>query len=367
MRYIRSPIEVEAPEELGQVIHHNLSESAVGDRSLASLGISIPPDLLLTYAPHLGSDRFRSLIAQRSGLVPQDILVTAGASAALFMVATSLLRKDDHVVITRPNYASNIETPRAIGCEISYVDLSFDDGFAVDWNRIAASMRSNTKLISLTTPSNPMGTSISNEQLDNIVQLAKDHGCYVLIDETYAELVYDRQLSSYASLGNHVIGVSSMSKAYGVPGIRVGWISCKDEDLRETFLAAKEQISIAVSVLDEYVAEQILEHAEEILRPIREGVKQRRELVDQWVRHEDLIEWVRPDSGVMGFMRMSKEPASGTAAFYEHLLNEYGAYVGPGRWFEWPDTYFRLGYGWPSLESLKQGLEAISKAMRVEV
>ncbi|TQV93793.1 aspartate aminotransferase [Cordyceps javanica] len=364
MNFRRTAIEIEAPEEVGQTIHHNLCDSAIGDRSLKDLGIEIPSDLPLAYTVHLGNHRFRSLIAARCGLEAEDILVTAGASSALFVVATSLLSEKDHLIITRPNYASNVETPRAIGCEITYVDLKFDEGFHIDVEDIASALKPNTKLISLTTPNNPTGTSMSEEDLYRVVELAKTHGCYVLVDETYAELTYLDRLPASASLGSHVIGVSSMSKAFGVPGIRVGWISSKNKELLEIFLAAKEQISITVGVLDEYVAEQIMERCDSILDPIIQEMKRRLDIVGAWVDSEDLIEWVRPNGGVMGFMRMTKEPAGGTEAFYERLLAEHGTYVGPGRWFEWPDTYFRLGYGWPTSESLEKGLVAISKAMR---
>ncbi|PLB53738.1 aspartate aminotransferase [Aspergillus steynii IBT 23096] len=364
MRYQRSAIEIEAPEEVGQPILHNLSDSAVGDHTLEDLGIPVPRDLPLAYSKHFGSDRFRELIAQRDGLDASDILVVAGASAALFIVATALLNASDHLIVTRPNYASNIETPRAIGCDITYIDLEFDQGFQVDVQRIAEAIKPETKLISLTTPNNPTGTCMSAAELRQIAELAQRHGCYVLVDETYAELTYLDRLPGCASLGSHVVGVGSMSKAFGVPGIRIGWISTKNKQLQETFLAAKEQINITVSVLDEYVAEQILERCESILAPTIAEMKRRRDVVEAWVQSEELVEWVYPDGGVMGFVRMTREPPGGTAAFYDRLLSEHQAYVGPGRWFERPDTYFRLGYGWSSADSLVEGLAAISKALR---
>jgi aspartate/methionine/tyrosine aminotransferase len=364
MRYERSSIEIEAPEEVGQPILHNLSDSAVGDRTLEILGIPAPRDLALAYSKHFGSDRFRELIAQRSGLAASDILVVPGASAALFIVATALLDASDHLIVTRPNYASNIETPRAIGCKITYIDLEFDQGFRVDIKRIAAAIQPKTKLISLTTPNNPTGTCMSAAELRQIAELAQQHDCYVLVDETYAELTFLDRLPGCASLGPHVIGVGSMSKAFGVPGIRIGWITTKNKQLQETFLAAKEQIHITVSVLDEYVAEQILERCDTILPPIITEMERRRDLVEAWVQSEELVEWVYPDGGVMGFIRMTREPLGGTAAFYDRLLTEHQTYVGPGRWFERPDTYFRLGYGWSTGDSLVKGLVAISKALR---
>ncbi|KNG90868.1 aspartate aminotransferase [Aspergillus nomiae NRRL 13137] len=364
MNFQRSAIEIEAPEEIELPIVNNLSESAVADRTLEDLAIRVPRDLPLAYSQHYGSDRLRKLIAQRAGLDDSDILVVPGASTALFIVATALLSASDHLVVTRPNYASNLETPRAIGCKISYVDLEFEEQFRVNINCIKAAIQPNTKLISLTTPNNPTGACISGEDLKQIAELARRHGCQLLVDETYAELTYTERLPGCACLGTHVIGVGSMSKAFGVPGIRVGWISTKNRKLQETFLAAKEQISITVSVLDEYVAEQILEQCDSIIPIILEEMKRRRELVQDWVQSEDLVEWVYPQGGVMGFVRMVREPPGGTTAFYDRLLRDHQTYVGPGRWFERPDIYFRLGYGWPTAESLVNGLAAISKALR---
>ncbi|KAH8426527.1 pyridoxal phosphate-dependent aminotransferase [Aspergillus melleus] len=364
MHYQRSAIEIEAPEEVPLPIIHNLSDSSLGDRTLEDLEIPAPRDLPLAYSKHFGSDRFRELIAQRSGLDASDILVVPGASAALFIVATALLNASDHLIVTRPNYASNIETPRAIGCKITYIDLEFDQGFQVDIKRIEEAIQPGTKLISLTTPNNPTGTCMSAAELKQIAELAQRHNCYVLVDETYAELTYLDRLPGCASLGPHVIGVGSMSKAFGVPGIRIGWISTKNKQLQQTFLAAKEQINITVSVLDEYVAEQVLERCDTLLPPTITEMKRRRDVVDAWVQSEELVEWVYPDGGVMGFVRMTKEPAGGTAAFYDRLLSAHQTYVGPGRWFERPDTYFRLGYGWSTADSLVKGLAAISKALR---
>jgi aspartate/methionine/tyrosine aminotransferase len=167
-----------------------------------------------------------------------------------------------------------------------------------------------------------------------------------------------------ASLGDHVISVSALSKAYGVPGIRVGWLITTNPRLREVFLAAKEQISICGSVLDEHVALTVLRNRQAILEPTLAEMRRRLEQVALWMQGEELLEWVRPAGGVVCFPRMRSEPAGGVEAFYERLLAQHGTYVGPGHWFEMPDTHFRLGYGWPTADQLTSGLAAISKALR---
>lgn len=365
MRYVRMPIEVESPEEYGYGnIRYNLSESSITDQSLKSLGLTIP-DLTLLYGEHRGSERLRELIIEDCpALTTDDVLITGGAAGALFIIATALLDREDHLVVVRPNYATNLETPRAIGCDISIVDLTFEDGFQIDIARLAEAITPKTKIISVTCPHNPTGVMMSEADLRRLAALAEERGCLLLVDETYRDLTLGAMLPLAAGLGPHVISVSSLSKAYGAPGIRVGWIINSDPRLKEVFLAAKEQISICGSVINEWVAEQILERRAAFLEPTLAEWRSRLDRVAEWIAGEAYLEWVRPSGGVVCFPRMCKEPAGGTDAFYRRLLQDHGAYVGPGHWFEMPDTYFRLGYGWPSREEFEQGLVAISRALR---
>lgn len=365
MRYARMPIEVESPEEYGySKIRYNLSESSTTDRTIHDLGLAIP-NLTLLYGEHRGSAALRAaIVAGEPSLSADDVLITSGAAAALFIAATALLSPVDHLVVVRPNYATNLETPRAIGCGISFVDLTFEDGFRLDIERVAAAIVPRTRIISVTCPHNPTGTMLTEKELRDLVALAEAKGCYLLVDETYRDLSFDGTLPLAASLGRHVISVSSLSKAYGVPGIRVGWLITSSRRLQETFLAAKEQISICGSVVDEWIAEQMFARRDEILAPTLAEMRARRELVADWIQSEPLLEWVRPSGGVVCFPRMRGEPVGGTGRFYRRLLETHGTYVGPGHWFEMPDTFFRLGYGWTNRADLKAGLAAISKALR---
>ena len=221
-------------------------------------------------------------------------------------------------------------------------------------------IKPRTKIISVTCPHNPTGVMYTEAELRRLVELARSKGCYLLVDETYRDLSFDGALPIAASLGAHVISVASLSKAYGAPGLRIGWLINKDPSLQERFLAAKEQINICGSVIDEWVAEQILERKAEILGPTLTEMRRRRALVLDWLAREPLLECVQPRGGVVCFPRMRVE----SDAFYRRLLEQHGTYVGPGHWFEMPDTYFRLGYGWPTGEQLEAGLDAISKALR---
>jgi aspartate/methionine/tyrosine aminotransferase len=365
MRYFRMPIEVESPEEYGYGnIRNNLSESSIRDRSLSDLGLTVP-NLTLLYGEHRGNQRLRDLVvADQPELSAGDVLVTGGAATALFIVSTSLLSASDHLVVVRPNYATNLETPRAIGCSINCVDLQFESEFRLDFDALTRAITPQTRLVSVTCPHNPSGVMFTAEELRRLVAITAANGCYLLVDETYRDLSFDGPLSLAASLGRHVISVSSLSKAYGIPGIRIGWLITRDPKLQETFLAAKEQISICGSVIDEWIAEQVLAGRGGILEPTLVEMRKRCQLVSDWIAQEPLLEWVPPRGGVVCFPRMRSDPPGGTAGFYRRLLEAHGTYVGPGHWFERPDSYFRLGYGWPTRGELEAGLAGISQALR---
>jgi aspartate/methionine/tyrosine aminotransferase len=269
------------------------------------------------------------------------------------------------VVVVRTNYATNLETPRAVGADVDIVDLAFDDGWRLDVERLAARVRPGvTRLISVTCPHNPTGTMLDLEQLHALVDLAERSGAVLLIDETYRDLTHAEQdrLPIAAGLSTRAVSVSSMSKTYGLPGLRVGWAVCRDPALAETLLAAKEQMVICGPTLDEAIAGRVLAARPRILPPILEGVRAQLAIVRDWLAGQDVFEWVAPTGGVVGLVRVRPEIEIDTARFYGDLLADHGTYVGPGHWFELDDRHFRLGFGWPTSAELGAGLAGISKS-----
>lgn len=360
MRWRRMPMEAESPEEYGyERIRSNLAESSCRDRTFADLGISLD-DLVLLYGDHRGIPALRTLIAAEAGLGPESVLTAAGAAMALFLVHVTLLGPDAHLVVTSPNYATNLETPYAIGGPTTHVPLGFEAGWQVDPDAIARAMRPNTRLVSVTTPHNPTGTEMSLDTLRALVALVEKHGCHLLVDETYREMA-DAPLPVAASLSDRVISVSSVSKTYGVPGIREGWLVSGDRALVERMLAAKEQIVLTGSVVDEAIALEVLKRRADWLPEIRAHIARQRDVVAAWMAGQRRIEWVRPTGGVVAFPRVAADVD--TDAFYRRLLDR-GVFVGPGHWFGQPPRHFRLGWGWPTPDELALGLDAIADALR---
>ncbi|MDC9837822.1 aminotransferase class I/II-fold pyridoxal phosphate-dependent enzyme [Rhizobium binxianense] len=357
-------IEKESPEEYGyDLIKYNLSESSIADQTLSEIGVTIP-DLKLLYGEHRGDRDLRHQVIERENrLTADNVLMTAGAAGALFIISTTLLAPADHLVVVRPNYATNIETPRAIGCDITYIDVAFENSFALDIEKVRAAIKPNTKYISVTCPHNPTGTMFARADLDALIEIAESNGCYLLVDETYRDLSYGLKHPTAASLSKKAISVASLSKAYGIPGVRVGWLITQDEELYERFLAAKEQIGICGSVLDENVALQMLRKRDAFLGELLPEMQRRLDIMQEWIDNEPRVDWVRPSGGVVGFPRLNVPADFETEEFYRRLLKDHGTYVGPGHWFEMPRNYFRVGFGWPTAEELRGGLVAISKTL----
>jgi aspartate/methionine/tyrosine aminotransferase len=367
MKYRRMPIEIESPEQMGYGnIRYNLAESSISDQRFHDLELDLS-GVIFAYGDHLGKPELRELIAVDAGVGPDDVMITVGAVSALFIIHTVLLQPGDHAVVIHPNYATNVETPRAIGANVDFLRLSFEDGWRVNISELERLIRPETKLVSLTTPHNPTGVMLSESDLRAIINVVEARGCKLLIDETYREMGFSAPPPVAASLSKNVISVSSMSKSYGLPGIRLGWLICQDAALNEEFLAAKEQIFISTSLVDEEIAYQALRQKSVFLGRLLAHLKTNFEITRDWMASQNNsgqsgFEWVEPTGGSVGFPRI--KPGLNVNAYEFHkALNDSGTFVGPGHWFECDRTYFRLGFGWPTSEELRGGLEGLTRAL----
>ncbi len=359
MQYRRMPIEIESPEEMGYGnISFNLAESSVRDIALSRVDVDLSK-LVLFYGEHKGIGKLREMIKENSTvLTADDVLVTGGAAPALFIVATSLLGAQDHLVVIRPNYGTNLETPRAMACPMSIVDLRFEDNFEVDVQAVRRAMQPNTKLISITNPHNPTGRLYSQQTIQALIALAEEKNCRLLVDETYRDLNFQTELQPYvAELSERVISVSSVSKAYGAPGIRIGWVVCRDRKLMHNFLAAKEQICLCNSVVDEEIAYGLVSHKTKWMLEHHAHIRKNFAYLKQWFNNQSFLEWVEPQAGVVCFPRFKEGISPDFNAFYDQLFRKYGTIVGPGHWFEQGKTYMRIGFGYPLEDELKVGLK----------
>lgn len=369
MQYVRMPIEIESPEEMGYGnIRYNLAESSVRDINLRDVDVDLK-DLVLFYGEHKGIIKLREAVKEESKVLSvDDVLVTTGAATALFIVATTLLNSSDHLIVIRPNYGTNLETPRAFKCAMSIIDLKFEDGFEIDVDAVKREIQPNTKLISITNPHNPTGKLFSEQTILQLIAVAEEKNCRLLVDETYRDLNFQTKLKPYiAEQSDKVISVSSVSKSYGAPGVRIGWIICRDKKLMHDFLAAKEQITICNSVVDEEIAFCLVRSKQKWIQKHHEHIRSNFAYTKQWIAEQSFLEWVEPSAGVVCFPRLKAEHKLDTEKFYKALFNEYSTIVGPGHWFEHDKIYMRIGFGYPLEEELRTGLNNLNDCLKAHV
>ena len=344
-------------------IDYDIGESAVKTLSLKDVGIDLD-DVPLRYGHHRGKPELRAVVAaQYPGLTEEHVVVTTGASEANFIVVSALVKPGDHMVVEHPNYPSLYEVPRSLGCDVSLFTLTFEDRFKPDWGRLKGMLRPETRLISLTHPNNPTGSMISRGELEQIVALVEERGMYLLFDETYRHMVSgERLLPAAAGLSDRVISISSMSKCYGLPGIRCGWLATTNQAVLDEVLAIREQVSISNNALSEEVAQRVLERMDTYLARGRERIDANQAVVADWMQNQSAFEWRPPEAGVVCFPRIRSDVRVEPEALYRRLAEEYRTFVVPGRCFEMDERFFRIGFG-ADAEEIRKGLENLDQAL----
>jgi aspartate/methionine/tyrosine aminotransferase len=349
-------------DEYQYAVDCDIGESAVKFRRLGDLGIDLG-NVPLRYGHHTGLPELRSLLAaDYPGLSADEVLVTAGGSEAIYAINASLLRPGDHVIVEHPNYPSLYDIPRGLGAEVSLFPLRFEDGFRPDLDRLEAMITPRTKLVSFTHPNNPTGSMISSAELERLVAITEKHGIHLLFDETYRELNFTCQLPPAATLGPRVISLSTMSKCYGLPGIRIGWMATHDRALLDAVLTAREFLTITNNALGEVIAAHVLRRKREFLERASSAVERNRAIASKWVEGHEHVEWVRPEAGVVGLPRLKDHVKVDPEAVYRRLAREYRTFTIPGRCFELDNRYFRLGFGATEAE-IQKGLANFDRAL----
>ncbi|KAI1849176.1 hypothetical protein JX266_005137 [Neoarthrinium moseri] len=275
----------------------------------------------MTYGAILGSAELRQNIASQydsagsSGEVhPDSVIVTQGAIAANHLVFYSLVGPGDHVVCVFPTYQQLYAVPESLGAEVSLWELKAEDGFVPDVKALRGLIKSNTKMIVINNPNNPTGATIPTETLKQIIEVAREKGIIVFADEVYRPLYHsldaDKIPPSALSLGyEKVVVTSSMSKAWALAGIRVGWIASQDPSIIEKVALVRDYTTISVSQIDDQVARYALspDVRPQLIARNLELSKKNLALVDQFIQgHQEVVSWVKPTAGTTAFVQFKK-------------------------------------------------------------
>lgn len=342
----------------------DISSSGVNPYSLGELreilGIDIAEldSIVFRDSPSCGIAALRKAIAHRWGNGdPSRVMATNGSSEALFLIMTALLSPGDEIIVVEPAYHSLVSIAAGIGCRIVSWHLEFEDGFKPDIDRLRALASPATRMIVVNFPHNPTGVTVDRESQQAIVDIAETHGCFLVWDAVFAELSYGREpLPDASRLYEKAITFGTLSKAYGLPGLRVGWCLAPTEVLARC-VVMRDYTTLALSPLVELVATRAIEQAERLLQPMVDQARGNLALLDEWVgRHEEHVQWVRPEGGVTAFPRLRH--VADVEAFCHRLMSEHGTLLVPGTCFGRPG-HVRLGFG-GTADELQRGLATVS-------
>lgn len=345
-------------------VDFDLGESAVKYHTVGDLGVDLD-DVALRYGHHRGLPSLReAIVDQYPGLSVDDVVVTTGASEANFVVASALLEPGSHAVVEHPNYPSLYDVPKGLHADLELIRLEFADDFRLDIDRLEAMLRPDTRLVTLTHPNNPTGATITEDELARVVDLIERQGrALLLFDETYRDLTYgDAPLPPAALLSDRAISMSTMSKIYGLPGTRIGWIATRNRELVEAAVGIRELMSITNNAVGEVLATSVLHRREQFLARSRSYIQENLETVDAWIRARSDIAWVRPQAGVVGFPRIDDRHGFDPEKLYRSLAEDYRTFTVPGRCFGMDNHHFRLGFG-AAADELEAGLANLASAL----
>ena len=274
-----------------------------------------------------------------------DVLVLSSAEEGIFVAYHALVGPGDHVIVETPCYESGLELARSTGAEVSTWERHFENGWAHDLAVLEKLMRPNTKMMYINTPSNPVGINMTLEVFDAVMNLAKECGIIVFCDEVYRELEHDpsKRLPAACDADENAISLGSMSKSYGLPGLRLGWLATRNKTVIEKCLHFKYYTTICSSAPSEFLTALALRNRETILARNLEIVQRNLPLMQDFLgRHANLFSWAKPDASPIGFPKVNI--SGDVMAFCEEIVRETGVLLLPGSVYDQP-RHVRMGYG----------------------
>jgi aspartate/methionine/tyrosine aminotransferase len=340
----------------------SLATSGVADYSLAELiaatgGALRLEDLELSGPSFYGYEPLERALAAKCRVAPECVVAATGTSMANHLVMAATLEPGDEVLIEQPVYDPILAVARYFGATIKRFERRFEDRFRIDPHSIERALTPRTRLIALTNLHNPSGALTGQDVLRQVGELAGSVGAHVLVDEVYLEMDYARATPSAFELGGKFIVTGSLTKAYGLSGLRCGWI------LAEPDLACRMwRLNDLYGVIPAHVAERLsvvaLKHLDQIAARARTLLETNRAMLDRFLDSRRDLEAVRPPFGTLLFPWLVHGSVDELCAL---LRDEFETTLPPGRFFEMTQ-HFRLGIGCATA-SLEEGLKRLGAAL----
>ena len=303
-------------------------------------------ELKLGYTEAPGHPLLREAITKTyDSLTPDEILVLA-PEEGIFLLVHALLNPGDHVVCTFPGYQSLYEVARSIGCQVSTWEPDEAQGWHFDLEKLESVLREDTRLVIVNFPHNPTGALPTRADFADLIEMVQRRGIYLLSDEMYRSLEVDSAsiLPAACELYPRAFSLSGLSKAFGMPGLRIGWLASHDLETLARVSLLKDYTTICSSAPSEILAIIALRNRDAIIA--QQLARVRRNLIildDFFTKYRDLFSWNRPAGSSICFPRMLT--VKDTYEFCEQLVADTGIMLVPSRTFQFGDQHVRIGFG----------------------
>lgn len=310
----------------------------------------------LGYGNFEGTPRTRKAIAKLyESVKAEDVVLVHGGTGANNTVVMTLIEPTDNVISIMPNYQQFHSIPRSLGAEVRQIDLKAEEGYKLNLDEVRAAADENTKAILFTNPNNPTGSLLSIEEMKEIVRIAEGVGAWVVCDEMYRGLG-EEYMPSFADLYEKAIVTCSSSKIYSMAGTRVGWIICKNSEMRWNLFNRRSYDSICGGVFDEWIFAIALEHADKIYERSRRIVNENKAIIDKWLEGHKYLHQYADSYSTTYLIHYDLDVDS--VDFCEGLMDKKGVLVCHGDCFYIPHT-FRMTLS--HADNLEEGLRRIDE------
>lgn len=302
----------------------------------------------LSYTPPGGTPDLRTSIAALYGptITNENVIVQSAGEEAIFTFACGLLGPGDHVIVHYPSYQSLHEIPRALGCDVTLWQADPARSWALDLGTLRDELRPNTRVVIVNFPHNPTGYLMPRTDWDELIDIVRSRGLILFSDEAYRGLEYETADRLPAACDAYERGVSLgvLSKGFGLPGLRIGWVATRDAVVRTAVQRVLDYTTICASAPSQFLADIAIRHSDQLLASARQRVARHLPYLDSFfLRHRNLLEWVRPQAGLVAFPHLAGEASVET--FCQQVLEDIGVLLLPGTVFSRPTRHFRIGFG----------------------
>ncbi len=302
-------------------------------------------NLSLGYVDSRGSPELRRAIAALYQHTSEErILVHGGGQEPIFTLMNALLESGDDVIVQFPAYQSQYSVAQSLGARVNRWNSDLDREGAPDLDELAQLIGPKTRAIVITTPNNPTGYPFDRAQLEHIVELARKHGLWLIVDELYRGTERESErLPGICDAYERAVSIGGLSKAYALAGLRIGWLATQDESLLQRAATVKDYLTICNAAPSEFLATIALRHSEELTDRVRRITAGNLDLLDHFfARRSELFRWTRPRAGITAFPRYL---VGSSDAFCRRAVEEAGILLLPSTIFDAGDARMRIGYG----------------------